>query len=216
MKQEEIEMLDGLKKINLKKEQIKEDLIFMEDIQKKYLNRRNKNIIKYGLILSSAALIILFFSLFTQSIGNIDYQDLYHKYYFPLKQDLQIRTKTNKVSIFEQVRESYNINDFKSSRLLLDSLLSEDPTNEEFLLFQALINLGENLFIEAKEELTNLMLKGGSIGVHARWYLTLIAINEENPDIAKEHIHELKRIKDNNYKEEIRNLGRKIRFRKTK
>ena len=44
-------------------EQIKEDLIFMEDIQKKYLNRRNKNIIKYGLILSSAALIILFFSL---------------------------------------------------------------------------------------------------------------------------------------------------------
>lgn len=210
------DLIKGLKEIDRKKQQIKEDIDFVNDIQEKYIIKRNRNYLRIIIIGSAAAIIILFFSIIGPSLKSVNYSDLFVEYYSPIDSDIIKRTGADNFSAQENAIRFYHGQDYKKADFILDSLLIHNNSNEQLLLYKALIELENKKIVESRNRLSLLISAGGTISIQARWYLVLIELIQKHPEKAREHLMVLKKTPDKPYKDEVKKLLRKIRFRKTK
>ncbi|MHA1974382.1 MAG: hypothetical protein ACTSW1_15395, partial [Candidatus Hodarchaeales archaeon] len=96
----------------------------------------------------------------------------------------------------------------------LESMFVEDKSNPEYIFYKALFLLDAEEYRSAYDGFQSLIDLGGTYQWHARWYMALLNIINDNYPGCREHLRILRKAPDSLYRKKASLLCRKIRFRK--
>ncbi|MFC2097111.1 tol-pal system YbgF family protein [Bacteroidota bacterium] len=212
----EVDLLKNLQHIYKNKQQIAEDLEFVNSIQKKYLKKQKLRRINIGGAIAAAAIIVLFFSLFGPSLSKIDYATTYAEYSTLLNSDINIRGNSDTSSFIENAISLYNQKRFDEANESFNSIKISDNSYSKALIYKSMIHLENNNIDSAKEGFEQCLKLGKATETRAQLGLVLASILDNNPGSAKKYLDELKNNPDKPYHKEVRKLYRRLRFRKNK
>ena len=210
------DLLKDIKYINDKKQQIADDLKFVNDIQEKYDKERGGRIIKMYGVLSVAAAIVIFFSLFGPSLSKMDYNATYTEYVSLLNSNENTRGSSDTSSALYNAISYYDEKKLDDALKILNNISTSDPSYSKAVFYKSLINLEKNNIEAAKKGFNQCLKYGMADETRAQLGLALSCILDNDPVSAKEHLKILKNNPEKPYHKEVRKLYRSLRFRKTK
>jgi tetratricopeptide (TPR) repeat protein len=126
-----------------------------------------------------AIFLIVIFTLWSGNKTKIDSNTLYAQYYEPFHFAVDYRDGSqDSIGIFKQAIISYRAQEWNQAGLLADSLTKIEPTNPNYLLLNGLVMQAQGKFDKAIKQYLALIRIGGSYGQHARWYLSLLFLEQ--------------------------------------
>lgn len=213
-KDQEDELIEDLIEIIQKKRSIAETKAFTIEAHEKFLEQQRKRRIRlWSISISSAAAILLLALFVMPSFLSLDGPAMSHNLYHKFDPGLVTRGSAN-IDPIVNVITRYTENNFNQAIVQADSILCQQPNNGKLFFFKGLSEMELHQPDQAVPSFNRAISEGGPIEAYSRWYLALAYLQQENFTACKEQLASLKKLSDHPYKDQVKMLYRRLRFRK--